>query len=1121
MNKPPKRLLSLALALVLAFTLAPANAPAVYATVGDTVPGVPPSDGEATEGITIPSLEDWIAATFPADGETDPVTDDTDNETDPGVDDDGDSQNESHIVPPVADDDTPTDGETDLGDNDLPDGDNDLPDDETDLGDNNPSDDDVPIENDMSVVGEAAAEQTQAAPPADLDDELLTSLQEASTIGLTSNLTPRYGPNGKFLAPIEAPVEGSVGISTRAELEAIKNNLSGKYHLTADIDLAGADWAPIGSNYELFSGSFDGQGHVIRNLTISGNAPYNGYAGLFGQVSGGATIKNVGLESTNINVNSYGSDSESGVGGICGIVYGSEGLRTTISNCYNTGYVSVSSESFYKAYAGGICGHVYDDYKITTLTIISNCYNTGSVTASSGATANSYAGGIYGRNATHTIDGNSTSIISNCYNTGDVSVSSGGYAGGIGGTNWYHYSPVTTSNCYNTGSVTASSGATANSYAGGIYGQSVNSTINNCYNTGSVAALGNIGNNVESGGICGTSNNSTINNCYNTGDVRASGGGYAYAGGIGGDSIAHTGTNAWLGNCYNTGNVTASGNYAGYAGGICGSNSTGVVTADNCYNTGSVTASGGSSVSYTYAGGICGNIGNYLTVRNCYNTGYVSANNNDDRSRSAAGGISGNAGTISNCYNTGDVNVSSGNGYTGSGNAGGISGGDATVTSCYWNIDSKQTVNGTDRINATKRCTGWTYGAQGSLTTAEMKSASSFTGFDFDTVWAISRSANGGFPYLRALPVPADPDSGLVNARIDESAHHITVASSKNKKIPRATVTIDGQSHTTDSNGRLRYTGNYGEKTVTVSAAGYRASEQRYNLKKGAARTIYLEAEAGDGKPYVTMASDLGTGDDLRYQTRCYQTGDSKTIRIQAKGNWGSHSAGNFVLYQDGGKKLTTASGLFEFAPGKVFAANKPIKLKMVPASGTESAPVTLKLEVGTTFTESGLDNLSSYKITDDKEGSVTDKDALKLFPGDYTLQISSLPIKIKKEVKADGTVVYKGTIGINSDNYLRDDGAWTSYKKDFEKASKNLANTKKLYDYMTMLGGASGYFNVEKKLMKPKINGVGYFEIRYDKNGREIQSSGGVIVAGSSNGALTRQFLLGPIPIYYCALKQ
>jgi hypothetical protein len=91
---------------------------------------------------------------------------------------------------------------------------------------------------------------------------------------------PRYGRNGEFIAPILPPADGSIPISTRAELEAIgasTENLQKTYHLANDIDLGGEAWTPIGpagasiSNPDtawVFQGVFDGQGYAIKNMAM-------------------------------------------------------------------------------------------------------------------------------------------------------------------------------------------------------------------------------------------------------------------------------------------------------------------------------------------------------------------------------------------------------------------------------------------------------------------------------------------------------------------------------------------------------------------------------------------------------------------------------------------------------------------------------------------------------------------------------------------------------------------------------------------------------------------------------------------------------------------------------------
>ena len=449
----------------------------------------------------------------------------------------------------------------------------------------------------LSVLTETIGEPEFLSLIPDLDEVIQENSSEmAGIIASAQGEAPGYGSNGKFLAPIEPPATDAIPIYTAQDLDNVRNNLSGSYKLMNDIDLSGYNgdqWVPIGSKSGIYTffGTFDGQGYVIKNLRITGST-YQ-YNGLFGYASG--TIKNVGLVDTEINVSF--TTIPVYTGGICGYSSGKSYYYSgTISNCYNAGEVTASSN------AGGICGYNRDN------STISNCYNTGEITASS------YAGGICGNNS-------SNNTISNCYNTGEVTASS--YAGGICGNNG-----STISNCYNAGEVTASSSSSA--YAGGICGSSTErSTISNCYNAGEITASSS--SSAYAGGICCYNfKNSTISNCYNTGEITAS----SYAGGI----CCYNFINSTISNCYNTGEITA----FSYAGGICGNNSSDS-TIRNCYNTGEITAS-------SFAGGICGRNNEHSTISNCYNTGEVTASSS---SLAYAGGICGyndsNSTIISNC----------------------------------------------------------------------------------------------------------------------------------------------------------------------------------------------------------------------------------------------------------------------------------------------------------------------------------------------------------------------------------------------------------------------------------------------------------------------------------------
>ena len=155
-------------------------------------------------------------------------------------------------------------------------------------------------------------------------------------------------------------------ISSAQDFYNIRNNLSGKYYLTCDIDMSGYEWIPIGnSSYDqytgkdtgkAFSGVFDGNGYTIYNYSPSnafvvqsqsnsfyGNRRYYMYGvGLFGYNQG--TIKNVKVVNANVDVtvaavNPAGSsynefDFYSGI--ICSMNYGH------IENCFAQGTLKVS-----------------------------------------------------------------------------------------------------------------------------------------------------------------------------------------------------------------------------------------------------------------------------------------------------------------------------------------------------------------------------------------------------------------------------------------------------------------------------------------------------------------------------------------------------------------------------------------------------------------------------------------------------------------------------------------------------------------------------------------------------------------------------------------------------------
>jgi len=239
--------------------------------------------------------------------------------------------------------------------------------------------------------------------------------------------------------------------------------------LTDDIDLSIRTYstALIGPDPN-FTGSFDGAGCMILNLTIDTGGASTDYLGLFGKIGPDAVVKNLGLENATI----IGGNYSDNLGALAGHNKG------IITNCYATG--SISGDD----YLGGLVGYNGSGS-------ISNCYAIGSVSSGD----YSYRlGGLVGMN--------NYGVISNCYATG--SITGHDNLGGLVGSNW-----GTIIDCYATGSVSG------RKYLGGLVGMNSCGSISNCYATGSVT--GDYG----LGGLCGSNSYSTITNCF--WDVEISG----------------------------------------------------------------------------------------------------------------------------------------------------------------------------------------------------------------------------------------------------------------------------------------------------------------------------------------------------------------------------------------------------------------------------------------------------------------------------------------------------------------------------------------------------------------------------------------------------------------------
>ena len=225
--------------------------------------------------------------------------------------------------------------------------------------------------------------------------------------------------------------------------EAAQKDRSINCTLTADIDLTGKDWSPIGTNfYNSYTGTFDGGGHTIMGLTVTTN---DQYAGLFGRLGKAGTVKNVVMDGIQITCNHRLGYA----GGVAGFSWGG-----TIENCSVSGSVSGT------ICAGGVVGIQWE-------ASITGC--------SSSATVKGMVqvGGVAGET-------NSGATMAACYATGNVTIEIDPINNILGGGLVGFNAGSSVLACYATGNVTSTGSSTVNVYIGGFCGYN-STTVTACY----------------------------------------------------------------------------------------------------------------------------------------------------------------------------------------------------------------------------------------------------------------------------------------------------------------------------------------------------------------------------------------------------------------------------------------------------------------------------------------------------------------------------------------------------------------------------------------------------------------------------------------------------------------
>ncbi len=413
---------------------------------------------------------------------------------------------------------------------------------------------------------------------------------------------------------------GKIYIFDTKTLLSMAEKPDGNYVLIDDINMNGVKWTPFA-----FSGTLEGNGCSISNLSISAAS---GHIGMFTTMSG--TVRSLTL--TNISVESTSFDMVL-VGGLCAESTG------TISDVTVSG--TITSDF---ANTGGIAGKVSKG-------TVTGCINQATVTSATLKDGN-YVGGITGQ-----FTGGS---ITNCKNEG--AVSGRNFVGGIIG----HSSCPNYSSLENSGSI---SGKVSVGGIFGAIGYTGTYSFTNLTNSGSVTGtnnVGGIGGQIETYWDTGYSTRtytSYINKVYNTGSIS----GAEYVGGcfghIYGNVTNKSGYNSWLlinmTALENDANVTGTayvGGLIGYAhadngsSNITASKSTGVITAD--YR----------------VGGLAGKLDN-IGIYNSSNSGTTLNINSYQMDGSSylaySGGYVGMGYYVENCHNAVEISYKSRGNYIG------------------------------------------------------------------------------------------------------------------------------------------------------------------------------------------------------------------------------------------------------------------------------------------------------------------------------------------------------------------------------------------------------------------------------------------------------------------------
>ncbi|MBO7150884.1 MAG: hypothetical protein J6V82_03950 [Clostridia bacterium] len=526
-------------------------------------------------------------------------------------------------------------------------------------------------------------------------------------------------------------------VTSAADLKALSTATNGGntflgvcFRLTADIDLGGSTFTPIGAIYgkaspkgQGFCGSFDGAGYSISNfkVTTPKGVGYNAFpcGGLFGYIGEGGTVQQLSVSGATVTVNS----SYTAFGGaLAGINEG------TVKNCAAYGNTITVKSTKSHACGGGLVGHNYGsleksvvtgavsvtaslkDYRATVggavgqnngeiKDILAACSLSATVSASDAIKGDAIGGGAVGYNCgtaenlyigEHTFFGGIGTVAT------VAQMQSSSFYSFLASDVWSHtanyfptlkqtsVAPTAVPTALESGSLgkpiaVSSASALKAMEAGKSYYLSKNVSLSGTftplavfYGTFDGRGYSISGLSVNSGlgyvGLFATNCGTVKNLVVSSATVKATGANGAYGAIIAGESYGV------ISSCQVSGSMTNTAKFQNVAGGICGINRGGQVL--DCSS--SVTVSSTGTVLGVYGGGLVGH--NEGIVARSYASGSVTTVSTLQYPTS--GGLVGvNDGTISDSYATGSAAATSWGELARAGGLAGVNSG--VIKNCY------------------------------------------------------------------------------------------------------------------------------------------------------------------------------------------------------------------------------------------------------------------------------------------------------------------------------------------------------------------------------------------------------------------------------------------------------